>query len=668
MAELAPNVVEVKFNTSTDSMHGKVLSALRQRKQMSFDRLSNRRAKWSEMEDEAQAYIQPTKKDSIRENARKSGIPQYTTIKVPYSYGMLMSWHTYMTSVFLARNPVHQFDGRYGETADACRAMEAIMDHSVQAGDHMVPYYIWLMDMGKYGLGILGSYWAEESSYISNTRLVEEKYFGLVTGRQKKVREVKRVPGFTGIRVYNVRPQDWFPDPRVSLARFQEGEFCGRYTEVGWNTIIKRQAQGKYFNVDELKKTKLNRGKPGTYDPGSPRIELPNTLDMGYTTESASSDDKKDSKALVGLLEMTVEIVPRDWGIGISTYPEKWVFSLGNDAVVIGCEPLGELHQKFPFDIMEYEIEGYALGKRSMLEITEKLNDTMTFLFDSHMLNVRRSMNDQLVVDPSRLVMKDFTDPGAGKLVRVKPLAYGQDTRLAWSQITVQDITRSNMADAEMVAGLMQRITGIVDPVQGMLNSGGRRTATEVRTSSTMGINRLKTNAEYASALGFTPFATKSVSMLQNHHNEEREFRIAGALTGKMRKVTVTPEMIAGQYNYVPIDGTMPMDRMAQSMLWKELFMLFKQIPQLAQGYDIYGILDMIAWLSGVKNMEQYRLDVVSNENIQNEVQAGNLVPMKGAIGGDQTGSSTVGGSVDAGDSVVQLSQSGSLPGVGRAG
>lgn len=667
MPKLAPNVAEIKFNTAADSQHGKVLTALRSRKQMSFDQMANRRGKWSQMEDEAQAYIQPTKNDSVRETAKKSGIPSYTTIKVPYSYGMLMSWHTYMTSVFLARNPVHQFDGRYGETADACRAMEAIMDYSVQAGEHMVPYYIWLMDMGKYGLGVLGSYWSEEESFITNTEMVDEKYFGIATGRKVKQRQVVRVPGFQGIRVYNVRPQDWFPDPRVSLARFQEGEFCGRYTEVGWNTIVKREALGKYFNIAELRKTKLNRGKPGTYDPGSSRIELPNTMDMGYVALDGVSDDKRDSKALVGLVEMTVEIIPKDWGLGTSTYPEKWVFTTGNDAVVIGCEPLGELHQKFPFDIMEYEIEGYALGKRSMLEITEKLNDTMTFLFDSHMTNVRRSMNDQLVVDPSRLVMKDLTDPAAGKLIRVKPTAYGADTRLAWSQITVQDITRTNLADAEAVASLMQRITGIVDPVQGMLNSGGRRTATEVRTSSTMGINRLKTNAEYASAMGFGPFGVKCVAMLQHHHDEAREFKIAGALTGKLKKVLVDPATIAGQFNYVPVDGTMPMDRMAQSMLWKELFMLFKQIPQLSQGYDIFGILDMIAWLSGVKNMQQYRLEAAPTEDIQQQVQAGNLVPLKGAVGGDQTGSSAS-GSVEPGGNVVQLPQSGSLPGVGRAG
>ena len=661
---LKANTYEVKFSMATDSQHARILKAVRQRKDLSADKLGNRRAKWAEMEDQAQAYIQPTKKDAVRDGLRKQGKPQFTTIQIPYSYGMLMSWHTYMTSVFLGRNPIHQYEGRFGESADACRALESVVDYSVQAGGHLVPLYVWIMDMGKYGLGVLGSYWREEQVYISTVKEVDKTYFGLpIPGKKQKIRTVQRVPGFKGVKVHNVRPQNWYPDPRVSFANFQKGEFCGQYVEVGWNTILKRAAEGVYFNIDELKKTKFNRDKSGTHDPGSPRLELPNSMELGYSTEM--SYDKKEEKSMCGLLEMCIEIVPRDWGLGVSTYPEKWVFTVGNDSVVIGCEPLGELHQEFPYDILEYEIEGYGLGKRSLLEITEKLNDTLTFLFDSHMTNVRRSINDQLVVDPSRVVMKDLQDPDAGKLIRLKPNAYGTDTRTVWSQITVQDITRTHLADAENVASVMQRITGIVDPVQGMLNQGGRRTATEVRTSSTMGINRLKTNAEYASAMGFGPLSGKIVSMVQNHFDEKQWFRIAGRHTGKLRKVEVGPETIAGSYNFIPVDGTMPMDRLAQAMLWKELFMLFKQVPQLTSGYDIFGILDLIAWLSGVKNFDQYRLNVSDDETVQNQVQAGNLVPLRSANGGAESDAS---GNVGPGDNVVQLPQSGALPGVGRAG
>lgn len=651
---LRPEVVELRYGTAE---HDRVREAVRQRREMSRRKLSDRHEKWSEAEDKAQAYIKPTENNLRRDQERKDGKPQYTTIDIPYSYAMLLTAHTYWTSVFLSRTPVFQYDGRHGESQDKTLALEAVIDYQLTVGEWLVPLYIWLMDMGKYGLGVVGSYWADEYSITSQVEEVPVTYLGLeIPGKTKKVRKTLRVPGYSGNRLYNVRPFDWYPDPRVSIARFQEGEFCGRRSEVGYNTILRRQADGLYFNADAVK---ANLGKWGlARDEGSSRLVLPDAMETYFLGQQEFGGT--EAKAFLEVLEMTIELVPREWALGESTYPEKWVFTLVNDEVVVGAQPQGLLHDKFAFDVIEYEVEGYALAKRSMLEVLDPLNHTLTWLFNSHMHNVRKVINDQLVVDPSRVVMKDLTSPDAGRIVRLKPEAYGTDARLAVNQLQTADITGNHMRDALIVIDMMQRLTGVVDNVMGQVNSGGRKTATEVRTSSSFGVNRLKTICEYASALGFAPLSMKLVSNTQQKYDGEKQFKIAGNLIRQKTPVLVTPDLIAGAYDYVPIDGAMPIDRFAQASLWKELMMLFLKAPQLAASYDVPGIMGLVAQLSGVKNLDQYRIQVQPDAGIAGAVQAGNLIPLKGGAS-DGTGNSGSARDFSA------ISQAGSVPGVGRA-
>jgi len=651
---LRPEVVELRYGTP---QHDRIREAIRQRREMSRRKMSDRHTKWSESEDKAQAYIKPTENNVRRELERKDGKPQYTTIEIPYSYAMLLTAHTYWTSVFLSRSPVFQYDGRHGESQDRTLALEAVIDYQLTVGEWLVPLYIWLMDMGKYGLGVIGNYWADEYAITSQVEEVPVKYMGLeIPGRTKKVRKTLRVPGYAGNRLYNIRPFDWFPDPRVSIARFQEGEFCGRRSEVGFNTILRRHADGIYYNLEAVKKVMGTWGI--VRDEGSSRLILPDAMETYFS--SSKDSNGTDPKSFFEVFEMTVELVPREWELGESTYPEKWVFSLVNDEVIVGAQPQGLLHDKFSFDVIEYEVEGYALSKRSMLEVLDPLNHTLTWLFNSHMHNVRKVINDQLVVDPSRVVMKDLTSPDAGRMVRLKPEAYGTDARLAVHQLATADITRNHMQDALIVIDMMQRLTGVVDNVMGQVNSGGRKTATEVRTSSSFGVNRLKTICEYASAMGFAPLSMKLVSNTQQKYDGQKQFKIAGNLIRQKTPVMVTPDTIAGAFDYVPIDGAMPIDRFAQASLWKELMMLFLKAPQLAASYDVPGIMGLVAQLSGVKNLDQYRIQVQPDAGIAGGVQAGNLIPLRGGAG---DGAGNPGSTRD----LSQIPQAGSVPGVGRA-
>jgi len=280
--------------------------------------------------------------------------------------------------------------------------------------------------------------------------------------------------------------------------------------------------------------------------------------------------------------------------------------------VIIESQPSDALHGKFPYGVLEYEMEGYALQKRSMLEMLDPLQDTMTWLINAHFHNVRAVLNGQFIIDPSRLTVKDFKSEGGGRIVRLKPSAYGQDIRTMFHQISTSDVTQNHMKDAQMVGDLIQRVSGGTDNIMGMVNAGGRKTATEVRSSNTFGANRLKTQAEYFSAMGFSPLASMLLQNTQQKYDGEKKFKLAGDLMEEAELfMTVNPENIAGNYDFAPVDGTMPVDRFAQVQMWTNLMGQMRNMPEVGQGYDLAGIFAWVAQLGGLKNIKRFKINVV---------------------------------------------------------
>lgn len=618
--------VKIKYN---GEKHTKLREALRNRIHQGQFAVSRKTTDYSDAEEQYMAYMPVTEADKLREDKKDGGVPQYVNIDIPFSYAVLMSWHTYVSTVFLSRTPVLQFAGRHGETEQQVQMVEAIMDYQTQIGGHMVPYYIWFMDAGKYGVGVVGHYWDEEITQVSE--IVEEPvtYLGLpLSGKTRKVKRTSRVKGYEGNRVYNVRPQDFLFDSRVSMLNFQDGEFCGRYADLSWNTLVRRAEYGQYYNLDELKKVmrrKATAVASGTHyrDTGSEQMQLPDAV----TGEDTTLTDDLMTPDFVNVVEMYVELIPKDWGLGKSTYPEMWVFTLAEDDIIIESQPYDSLHGKFPYSLLEFEIEGYGLQKRGLLELLDPLNDTMSWLVNTHFHNVRAVLNGQFVTDPSRVTMKDFRSEGGGRLIRLKPTAYGQDVRTMIHQLQTTDVTQTHLRDVEAVGQLIQRVSGVTDNIMGMTNQGGRKTATEVRSANVFGANRLKTQSEYFSAMGFAPLSQMLLQETQQRYSEEKQFKIAGDTAEEGAQfVQVTPEAITGFYDFMPVDGTMPVDRYAQVTMWTQLLGQLRSMPQIAESYDMGGIFAWVAQLAGLKNIKRFRINVRPDQDILRDAERGNVI------------------------------------------
>jgi hypothetical protein len=623
MASLGSYQKQLEYGSE---LHDKILSALKSHLVRWRSVVSNRLDAWKRAEELYMAFIPEQDEDARRRSQRESGKPQYTTLVIPYSYATLLTAHTYWVSVFLSRSPIFQFMGRHGESEQQIQAVEALIDYQVQVGQMIPSLYWWLMDVGKYGYGVIGCYWADESYTI--TRFVEKpkEVLGIpIPGTSEVVQIIEPVQGYEGNKLFNIRPHDFIFDPRTPLSRYQDGEFCGRLLTMGMNEVKRRAARGEYFNVEHIERASASVYRERLLS--SPQVNLP--FEQGGL-ENYYPDTKKPG--VVELSEIVWEIVPSELGVGDSDFPEKWVFTVAADAVIIGCQPMGEYHNKFPFFVLMYDFDPYSVSPKGMMDYLKPLNDVLDWLFNSHMFNVRKALNDQWVIDPSRVLVRDIKEGGPGRIIRLTPEAYGTDVRTAITQFPVVDITRQHLASIDQVISLIQRVTGVTDNLMGVVYPGGRKTATEVRSSNTFGVNRLKTLAEYFSASAWSPLAQVLVQNSQQHYSAARKMRIVGDLAGEARKfVEVTPESIQGFYDFVPVDGTLPIDRFAQANLWKEILLGIHQSPILAQQFDIGRIFAWMAQLAGLKNINQFKIQVTPDEAALSAAANGSIRPIRPA-------------------------------------
>jgi hypothetical protein len=599
----------------------------------------------------ANMYFAKTDKEQERVDENKAA-QTYTPIYVPYSFALMLTAHTYEVNALIARDPIFQYTGRHGETQDQTQTVEAITDYQVRVGRMIPKLFGWTYDKYKYGLGVMGVQWEEEIEYISEYKEMPVTFAGVpLPGKTKKVKVKTTQRGYLGNKAFNIRPYDWRPDPSVPLVRFQEGEFCGHVGEISWTQLIKGGNEGRYINIEAAKKwfsTNKTDKKPAG-----------DTVKEPTQDGLAAGQDTISYVGTASVLIYTMIIIPKDWKLGTSSDPEKWVFELLDKKILIGCRPAGSLHNKYPYVGLHSEMDMHQFASRGMLEIAQPLNDVMTWLVNTHFFAIRRALNDLYVVDPLLVNVRDVQKGGQGGIIRKKPAGYGKAIRDMFYQVPANTVTNQHLGDTRVIAQYMQLLVGVNENSAGVVNQGGRKTATEVRTSTGSSAGRQQIVVEFDSAVGFDELSYMMLKNWQQHYTGEQQFRIAGNLVDG-RTVDVASETIIGSYDFVPVDGAQPIDRYAMANLWKE-FMKDIMAIGLGETYDLAKIAQYVMSLSGAKNTAQFK--IVPDAQIQEGMNNGNLTPVGGPNNGPP--GSPVGQPIPPQGGVGEPNQ---LPGMGASG
>ena len=607
--------------------HSKVLEYLTRRIEESERAMSQFYDRWEVNEKKVQAYLNLPDYEKILEaaNNRDAKPPQAISIIVPYSFAVVATIVTYLLHTFCGRKPMLQVGAYKQESIEASRHMEQVLQYQAEHTRLIRQLYRWFNDGEVYGLGVLRTAWTAQKAMRTTWKEQEQRsIYGQALGKKRlPTRSVRTV--YSGNTVECVDPFMFFPDPRVPMVEVnRRGEYVFWRSYIGKHVAKRLEADGDYKYVSSVT-AKLPENR--FWDNGSQRTRraggesTPGELPSSSRLESNFQCD-----------EGTVEIIPRELGLSESTRPEKWLFTILNKQVIVRAVPFDADHDMHPVAVSEPYEMGYGFGNLGMVDIVGPLQDTMSFLINSHITNVRAALNNMFIVDPSMIEMQDLLNPEPGKLIRLKRAAFGMDVRQAIYQMQVTDITAGSIKDLELFMRFGQFLTAISENLMGVQDSGGRKTATEVRTTGEAAASRLAAHARKISSQGLVDLTEQMCVNTQQYLDENFYIELLGEDAKKV-PLKIDASKLNGDFHYPVSDGTLPLDRVALMDIWKEVFMLVGQDPQLRQQFDLVKIFEWLAELGGARNIESFKIQVAPPAQLQQMQQLGQVVPISPGMG-----------------------------------
>ena len=621
-------------------LHDRIRDKIMLRAYDSSRRMTIRHGAWNEIDRTLTAYISA---DDAEREVKGKDYRKPISIVFPYSYTVLETLLSYYVGAFL-QDPIFRYEGTGPDDVIGAILLEKLIALQCQKTKVGLNLHTQARDAFSYGFGVVTPIWKTEYGKKS----VDEKVGGLFGfgGTTRTLEE--DVLLFEGNALENIDPYLYLPDPTVPIHDPQAGEYIGWVNKTNYMTLLSdEQHDPDMFNVRYLKKL------------GNLRSMIYPSDSSGRGKKSGVWDDSTqttESTCNMTRVKMFVRLIPEDWGLSKRDIPELWYFEVGQDEIVLKAKPANLDHNLFPVGVITPDYDGYSLAPISRIEMLSGMQGVLDFMFNSHVANVRKAINDMIIYDPYLVNSNDLRNPEAGKLIRLRRPAWGKGVKDVAQQLQIADVTRNNVGDSSFIVQWMDRISGADSSMQGALRSGGpeRLTGAEFQGTRAGGISRLERISRVVGMQGMqdigTFFAIHNRQMMNNPafvklSGDWQEVLLAeyGKQGINRGRITVNPQDVNVNYQVIVRDGSIPGGNYAD--VWVQLFQILGQNPELAQRFDVVRIFTHIARNLGAKNVndfirkdggKQVQMQTQPNEAVQQQAQAGNLVPISaGGIGGE---------------------------------
>ena len=604
-------------------VHDDLVEMVMKRAQESRHNMEHRYASWRQIDKTLTAYVRPEDIDDAK-NVNVSA-----PVVVPMSYATLETLLTYMTTTFL-QDPIFRYQGIGPEDTIGAILLEKVVDVQSRRAKIGLNLHTHFRDAFSYGFGVVTPVWDRKIG--KKTARKDTGFMSSFSDVFKKT-GVKRITEegviWEGNKLDNIDPYLYLPDTNVPITDVQRGEYVGWIDRDNIMSLLgEERADDAMYNVKYLKHI----------DGTSALAKIPDD-ERGKYERSTNTETSP-----VDVIYMYINIVPKDWDLGDSEYPEKWLFIVAADTVILRAQPLGLNHNMFPVTIASPDSDGYSNSPVSRMETIYGLQETMDWMFSSHVANVKKAINDMLVVDPSLININDLKNPGPGRLLRLRRNAWGRGVEGAVKQLSVTDVTQGHMRDTTYITDIINRVSAASDSLQGMVQTKGeRRSATESRDTRTGALSRIEKSARLMSLQSMHDIAYMFASHTQQLMEEETYVDISGRWEKELAeeygldatKARVRPSDLAIDYDVVIHDGSSPGGEPPD--LWVQLYQIMSQNPQVGAQFDMVRVFKHVARQLGAKNVDDFQLkgnevqpNIIPDEKALKEVERGNLLPTGG--------------------------------------
>lgn len=603
---------------------------------------------WGEWDEAHRNYCAYRLKDpEDKRNESKGGTSK---IIIPLSYAQVQTAVASLLGMFNQKERLFELMTYGPEDTTIKEGLERDIDYQIKYNKFYYTLYLQILDAVVKGVGIGRCDWiTEKRKYRVREKREASSIFqsmlsvlglGSSEPTYEEVEVVKELIQYEGNQISYVSPYTFFPDPNVALRDFQQGSYCAIEQSVP-KTTIKDFEGDLYHGTDKIPNSysqqfwnarKRYAGTFATKDSWNKSTEM-----------EALTDGRVSTGSNYDIVEMYIKLIPKEYkekydiDIGDESKPVMFVMVVANDEKVIRFERYNELHGKFPFYCMQYSPNGDSFVGQSIPGLLEGIQTFMTWLINSHMANVRKTVRNRLIVDQSKIEVKDIE--AGNDIIRSKGL---QGITNAVTQLQVVDITAQHIPFTTQLNMIAQMTTGINENMQGQYSSG-RRSAAQTRGIQAAGATRIGMAGNLMWYGGLADLGDLLVSNTRQFRTKEVYDQLMGSAAEQYpfdKVILGNPQSIAGGMDFIPLDAVTDSGKVQALQLFQELLKNPQFTDQL--GLDIKKLLMYIFEVLGIKNYNYFekpqqpvmqqpaqpqQVQVMPDNQVQQMAQQGQIVP-----------------------------------------
>ena len=593
----------------TEDQEQRIVDYVRSAMQMSYDRISRRYDHWKQADRAHDVYVPPDA-TQFREKA-----------VIADTRAIADTVHTYLMAALTGRNPMFQLEGLNRQSRKGSAIIERLLHQQMRrtAGEARIAQH--LLDSIRYGYAPTKVTW----DAFSRTN-----------------------------QITNFDPRRVFHDPRVQWGDWERMQYVIFSDFSSYDSLLQTGMYPKLKQYPSLR----NRLTPpaGGWDGHRWHKEA----GRGLSIDPAERNRRESGGTFFALGDSRV--VDECWvrlagyEINVPQVEQLWMcITILDENVVIRCQ-LNPYGRQFPVVVGGLYHDAHKSYSQSLYDLLLPLHDIATWLLRSRIDNVQAALTNLMFVDPTQVAIGDLIDRNPHGIVRTLPGVKPGDGVFI-SQ--VPDVTRGHWNDIEALSGHKQRLSAASDAQQGMPTADGIRTATEIQRLTQLGSQRLGVLARTISATSIRPMARMMVANVQDFFAPEASIRISDSDSAssvadmvKDGYLDFSLQDIQGEIEYLVVDGTLPLEPTRNAETWITMLRTLNETG-MAMEYNSGKIVEEAIRSMGVSDLDQFKISkeqqaqgptpsqemmiaekargasVKPQEQIEREVEKGNLVPMK---------------------------------------
>jgi len=612
-AERLVNYEDISADLS-DEQERRIVDYVKSMVDMSYFKIRKRYDHWKEADRAHDVYV-PADTTDFREKA-----------VIADTRAIADTVLTYMMAALGGRNPMFQLEGLNRKSRKSSLILERVLHQQMRrtAGEARMAQL--LLDSIRYG--------------FSPTKVV----WNAKTNQNQ---------------IINFDPRRCFPDPRVNWGDWENMQYIVFADYVSYNSLLYSGLYPKLKKFPALRhkisppRNSWNahhwhkeEGRGLSIDPAQPHQR--ERFDHAYFT---LGDARIIDEAWVRL---------SGHEIGIPSIDQIFlVITILDENVVIRFQ-LNPYGRQFPVVIGGLYQDSHKTYGQSLYDLILPMHDIATYLLRSRIDNISAALNNLIFADPTQVSIPDLIDRNPWGIVRTLPGSKpGDGVFIA----QVPDVTRGHFNDIAAMSELKQCVSAASDAQQGMPTADGIRTATEIQRLTQLGSQRLGVLSRIMSATTIRPMVRMMVANIQDSlsmsgsikiDNTNMPTQLADMVEDGYLDYDVAKDL-QGDIDYLVIDGTLPIEPTRNAETWMNMLQIMSQTG-LNMEYNAGQIAEEAIRAMGITDLDRFRISkeqmqangpspsqqlammekmrgasVQPQENVQREVQKGNLVPLSEA-------------------------------------